>query len=138
MKLPSQNSRAAVVLANLNRGPASVVDGILGHGDFGMKLPKVVELYEGLVSAGCAVQLGGVYALSLAARKYFDGLAVPAPMREEAAGPRFVKDWAPLSNRPRMVETRPGALAYRDVPSLMGGERVPYRSATGGDANGVA
>ena len=28
----------------------------------------------------------------------------------------------------RQVEGRPGAYAYRDVPSMMGGQRVPYVS----------
>lgn len=29
----------------------------------------------------------------------------------------------------RPVEGRPGAFAYRDVPSLMGGQRVPFVSS---------
>lgn len=29
----------------------------------------------------------------------------------------------------RQVEGRPGAYAYRDVPSLMGGQRVPFISS---------
>jgi len=32
----------------------------------------------------------------------------------------------------RFEETRPGALEYRDKPSIMGGARVPYCSPAGG------
>lgn len=33
----------------------------------------------------------------------------------------------------RFGDTRPGALDYRDKPSLMSGQRVPFRSSSGGE-----
>ncbi len=44
--------------------------------------------------------------------------------------PAYRPDSRPLKTGSlRQVEGRPGAYAYRDVPSLMGGQRVPYVSS---------
>jgi hypothetical protein len=52
--------------------------------------------------------------------------------------PAYHPAYRPLQTGKRnLAEGRPGAYAYRDVPSLMGGSRVPYVSSLGsviGDA----
>jgi hypothetical protein len=52
--------------------------------------------------------------------------------------PAYHPAYRPIQTGKRnLAEGRPGAYAYRDVPSLMGGSRVPYISSLGsviGDA----
>ncbi len=70
--------------------------------------------------------------ITLAGRAHVDAaLAEPIPPKKSGkpVPPRTAPEFKPL--RPEryalMQETRPGALDYRKYPSLMGGERVPYR-----------
>lgn len=70
--------------------------------------------------------------ITLAGRAHVDA-EVKAPVAPKKSSkpvpPRAAAEFKPL--RPEryalMQETRPGALDYRKYPSLMGGERVPYR-----------
>jgi hypothetical protein len=55
--------------------------------------------------------------------------------RRTITGPRVLRsDAGQLDPRHcQFGDTRPGALDYRDIPSLMSGRRVPFRGSGGGE-----
>jgi len=62
-----------------------------------------------------------------------EGRLLVETYRRTLSKPREVRiDTGPLDPRYcRFGDTRPGALEYRDKPSLMGGKPVPYRGGRG-------
>lgn len=128
MRLPQKGSRSEMILAHLHHAPATARQGIERHGHFNLSITEIRWLYDGLVNTGCATVMDLVYTISVQARNYLDGaLKQPEPARA-AVGPAYHPMPRPLSAKHMvsMPETRPGALDYRNVPSRMGNQRVPF------------
>lgn len=89
------------------------------------------NVMEGLVRDKLVEFAGLDYVVTAAGIKHI-GAAVdaPAPVRQVVAGPRQAPSKKPLDlarHRP-VGMVREGSLSYRDIPSLMAGERVAYGS----------
>lgn len=133
MRLPPKNSRAELILSALRAGPATLEQGVERHTDFGIARVKVRACYQSLIESGCAVLQGEVYALSDAAHQWFEGCP-PVPLSLLPPAAASVSPYRPAprpleGRRQRLMEPRPGAFSYRDVPSMMSGERVGYKSS---------
>jgi hypothetical protein len=95
-----------------------------------------------LVGYGLVFKRVDVYVLTDRGAEYLgiapDAPPLPAPV---IVAPCYVAPKRELSpsNRPRVRVLREGAFDYRDIPSLQGSQRTPFRSAmrvAGGDVNG--
>jgi len=82
---------------------------------------------------------GDVYLVTAAGRSYL-GVAPTTPVNNAppASGP-YVPPKLPLSprNRPALRGMRPGAFDYRDIPSVLAGRPVAYRSSITVEGEGV-
>lgn len=64
-------------------------------------------------------------------RELVEPVSAPAADVAPLTPGRYVPPVRPLSrkNHASLISMRPGSLAYRDIPSRMGGERVPFKSS---------
>lgn len=87
---------------------------------------------EPLVRHGYVREETNLLRLTFAGRRFMDSLApiTPAPAPANVAAP-YRAPFRQLSPAclALLIEGRPGSLDYRNIPSLMGGERVPYKAA---------
>lgn len=83
-------------------------------------------LRHGLVADGMA------YAITPAGRALIgEPLPAAADVHAEVAQPRTAPPFKPLQRSSKSaIVYRDGAFDYRNSPSLMGGQRVPYRTPT--------
>lgn len=140
MKLPIKGSRGEQVLQCLHSaGPCAVAQVPRRHAEFRLHPGEIIAIYERLVAAGCVESKDGMYSLRLQARRHLDQMTSPAPMAGTVAGPAYHPTPKPLDvSRTRIVTTREGALDYRNVPSLVGSTRVPFKCGRTEDVDGVA
>lgn len=135
MRLPSNNSRGAKALACLYAdGACTIEQAIVRHAGFGLLPASIHDIYDRLEATGCADFRCGVYSISKPARRHFDQMVRPAAEPGKVTGPVYRAEPKPLDvARTRMVETRPGALDYRAIPSLVGSMRVPFKGVAPGE-----
>jgi hypothetical protein len=96
--------------------------------------PKSAVAFETVVASKLALRhmvfvRDGIYFISDTGMEHI-GVDVDAPRPSAAAivGPRYVAPKRPLSaaNKPRLQDMREGAFDYRDIPSLMGAQRIAH------------
>ncbi|MDK6079675.1 hypothetical protein [Massilia varians] len=81
-----------------------------------------------LVREGLVVKSGENVQLTPSGRKLVQPASAPAAEEAVLVPGRYVPPMRPLSskNRARLVSMRPGALAYRDIPSRMADALVDH------------
>jgi hypothetical protein len=123
MKMPPANSRLRRITSLLLLGHViSPQEGISYHGDMGLTLAEIAELYQDLVRRGCALQVGPRIAASAA---LFAKYEPPEPSARDTGPkvpPKEVPPFKPLSSKHLASSRglRDGSNDLRDVPSHYG------------------
>lgn len=137
MKIPRNPSRAWTILEAFAsvKYPMTFEAASLIHGHMGEFPSNTRTEYKRHVDLKNLSHRDGAYSLSASVRKYFDDLVVPAKVVGDLVLPRVAPTSVPLPvNSVRIHCGRPGAMEYRDMPSLIGGKRVEYHAKSNGGA----
>lgn len=128
---PRAGSRPAIALEKLHQigGQAGVYGWMRAAAWVGTIAVFERDIARYLERCRLVTGVEDVFTVTQAGRDFMDIEPGAAPLVQPAvAGSRLPDSGRPLaaSNMPRLTLTRPGALDYRDIPSLMGGQRVAH------------
>jgi len=141
IKGPRAGSRAHSVLVYLQAAKGEAAPAVLARVVAWLGSPRTFDedVIGPLARDGFVSKRAAVIVLSERGSLF---LNPPAPQDPESivlVTGRYVPPQRPLSthNRPRIASMRPGALDYRDIPSVYASQRIPYKSSLAAeDGNG--
>jgi len=126
-------SRAHSVLVYLQAAKGEATQPVLARVVAWLGSPRSFDedVLGPLVREGFVSKRGGDVLLSSHGRLFLNPPAPQDPTSIVLVTGRYVAPQRPLSthNRPRLATMRPGALDYRDIPSVCAAQRVPYKSS---------
>lgn len=131
-QLPRRGTPAFITLTRLHAlgGSAAVTHLAAGlHGKFNSITRLDREVIRPLIDIGFIKSVKAGVSLTPAGREYVESDAAPTSsgyVKTKAVVQTVEVKSLDLSKHMRVEERRPGALDYRQVPSLIGGQRVPF------------